>query len=364
MPTIGEWIRGELETAGDKGVVAADLFTELRTTHDVIGVIYKGGTYNSFARFFFWLKQLKYVEKTGETEVSLQRGKITNQEYAPGAYPLKAPRTYYCLTDEGKVSLIEDWCNPLAAVHPEWAPSGWRRQELIKRWKREKKIITRPRGRPRVAAPGVVLPPVLPPPPPEVVLPTKLEAIQTKASKLYEAMRALKEHPKKIGYIESELHDIHKATGEMMVPKNLREKVDGMHRAALKAYDTIEAVKTSLAMIADLTVTGAKKRGREEFIDEWASEFCKEVESFMAIPKLPPDVAEDVDLISDIVKKWGKRKPNVRLLEALGAELGNLKVTDISEVKGAIEVYRKKKTSPAWEDVILAMGDLDPGDLL
>jgi len=291
MSTIGEWIHDELKAAGNKGVVPADLFTELRTTHDVIGVIYKGGTYNSFARFFFWLKQLKYVEKTGETEVSLQRGEITNQEYAPGAYPLKAPRTYYRLTDKGKASSTEDWCNPLATVHPDWAPSGWRRQELIKRWKREKKERTRPRGRPRVGAPEIVLPTKIPKvaPPPVVAPSIKLETIQTRASKLCEVMRALKEHPKTISGIEEELNNIYDATipGVMVVPKGLHKKVDDMNLATSIACDTIEAIKESLKMLANPKIIGARRTNREEFIDEWASNFCKEAESFVATPKPP-----------------------------------------------------------------------------
>ena len=303
MFTIGEWIHDELKAAGDKGVVPADLFTELRTTHDMIGVIYRGGTYNSFARFFFWLKQLKYVVETGKTEVSHQRGEITNQEYAPGAYPLKAPRTYYCLTDKGKASSTEDWHNPLVTVHPDWVPSGERRQELIKRWKKEKKERTRPRGRPRV---GAIVLPMAPEeaPLPKVVPPTKLETIQTKAFELCKAMRALKEHPETIGNIEKELGTICEATIIMAVPENLRKKVDDMYRAALSASDTIKTVKASLAMIADPIVMEARKRDKEKFIDEWTNKFCKEAESFAAILKLPPDVAKDTDLINDILAMW------------------------------------------------------------
>ena len=373
MPTIGEWIHNKLETAGNKGVVSADLFTELRTTHDVIDVTYKGGTYNSFARLFFWFKQLKYVEKTGVTEVSHQRGEITNGEYTIGENPLKAPRTYYRLTDEGKASPIKNWYNPLATVHPDWAPSGEKRQKQKKRWREEKKERTRPRGRPRVGVPEGALPTALPEAPkPKAALPPmeapsiELEAIQTRASKLCEVMRTLKEHPETIGDIKSELHDICEATIIMVVPKNLRKKVNDMYYAALSASDTIETIKTSLAMIADQTVMEARKRDKEKFIDRWANDFCKEAESFAAILKLPPDVAKDTDLINGMLEKWRKKpiKPNIRSLETEFESLKeNLKVTDISKVEEAIKNYREVKTEVAWEDVISAVENLEPGDL-
>jgi len=114
--SLGSWIRGKLVLAGDKGVVVADLHNERwKQGRGWIDeeTLYKGGTYHSFARFFSWFKQLEFVEPTGKKEASELKG---------DGMPLKADRCYYKITDKGLSAPIEDWHDPVRALHPEWTP--------------------------------------------------------------------------------------------------------------------------------------------------------------------------------------------------------------------------------------------------
>ena len=64
--------------------------------------------YHSFSRSFHMLKQLGWVEFTGEEEAS------SLQEY----YPSAPPRRYYRLTRKGIEAPDWQWSNPLIARHP------------------------------------------------------------------------------------------------------------------------------------------------------------------------------------------------------------------------------------------------------
>jgi len=114
MITTGAFIRDRLIEAGDKGCCIADLHKKRKQSHEILGLIYRDGTYYSFIRFFGWYKQLGFVEKTGETEVAFGKGS-TNE--------LKSPRIFYRITSEGLSRSAEDWGDPIGIVHPHWAGS-------------------------------------------------------------------------------------------------------------------------------------------------------------------------------------------------------------------------------------------------
>lgn len=67
--------------------------------------------YHSFRRYFHWLKQLNWVELTGEVEVS------TLQEVT-GNHPDTHPRKLYRLTRVGIAASDEDWSHPQRLVYP------------------------------------------------------------------------------------------------------------------------------------------------------------------------------------------------------------------------------------------------------
>ena len=134
MPTTGMWIKSKLIAAGERGCVIADLHKERKAEHERFGILYKGGTYPSFRRFFRWLIQLGWVERTEETETSYAKG---------DSYELKNPRTFYRITSEGLTASDLEWSDPLYTKHPEWAggirsryvstgvPVGRPRKELL-----------------------------------------------------------------------------------------------------------------------------------------------------------------------------------------------------------------------------------------
>ncbi len=68
--------------------------------------------YHSFQRYFHWLKQLGWVERTGREEIS------TPQSYMPD-YPQAPPRRYYRLTKKGKEAPDHEWSNPQLTLYPE-----------------------------------------------------------------------------------------------------------------------------------------------------------------------------------------------------------------------------------------------------
>ncbi len=68
--------------------------------------------YHSFQRYFHWLKQLGWVEFTGQEEIS------TPQSYMPD-YPQAPPRKYYRLTKKGIDAPDHQWSNPQLTLYPE-----------------------------------------------------------------------------------------------------------------------------------------------------------------------------------------------------------------------------------------------------
>jgi len=68
--------------------------------------------YHSFQRYFHWLKQLGWVEFTGQEEPS------TPQSYMPD-YPQAPPRRYYRLTTKGIEAPDFQWSNPQLTLYPE-----------------------------------------------------------------------------------------------------------------------------------------------------------------------------------------------------------------------------------------------------
>ena len=68
--------------------------------------------YHSFTRYFNLLRQLGWVEKTGEEEPS----SIQDQ------YPPAPPRRYYRLTKTGKAAPDVEWSNPLIALYGDLFP--------------------------------------------------------------------------------------------------------------------------------------------------------------------------------------------------------------------------------------------------
>lgn len=76
--------------------------------------------YHSFTRFFYFLKQLGFVEESGKEETS------SFQEFYSKAHPGEEvpreipPRVYYRLTDKGKTASDVAWSNPLRALYPKF----------------------------------------------------------------------------------------------------------------------------------------------------------------------------------------------------------------------------------------------------
>lgn len=140
--TNGQFIRQRLVEAGSKGVVIADLHKERKANWKELGITYKTGTYHSFARLFYFLEQLGWVETTGKTEEAFAKGTTS---------VLLATRTYYRITDEGLAHPEIDWTDPLAAKYPELTGS--------KRASMYRLPTGKPIGRPRIGAPKIEKPP-------------------------------------------------------------------------------------------------------------------------------------------------------------------------------------------------------------
>lgn len=68
--------------------------------------------YHSFRRYFHYLKQLGWVEATGQEEVS------TLQDIT-GGHPDAYPRQFYRLTRPGLEATEEEWANPQRLIYPE-----------------------------------------------------------------------------------------------------------------------------------------------------------------------------------------------------------------------------------------------------
>lgn len=128
----GEFVRQRLIEAGDKGVVIADLHRERKEHYSELELRPIRGVYQSFARFFYYLFQLGFIEKTGETEPSKGKG---------DDYKLQSDRTYYRITTTGINADIVKWYNPRLALHPR--PIGEKRKNYHK-------AKGTKRGRPRI----------------------------------------------------------------------------------------------------------------------------------------------------------------------------------------------------------------------
>ena len=130
--TLGEWIRDRLVAAGSAGLTCADLHVARKREPDLIN---RGGTYNSFARFFHWYKQLGYIEETGVVEDSESKG---------GGHSTLQPRKYFRITDAGLSAVPWGWIDPIGTLHPEW--------EYPRRKAKYYVPTGRPRGRPKEEA--------------------------------------------------------------------------------------------------------------------------------------------------------------------------------------------------------------------
>lgn len=64
----------------------------------------RGGTYNSFAKYWHWFKLLGLIEPVNRQEASI--------------YPFLEARTFFRLTEKGKAE--EGWQDPVRARHPEF----------------------------------------------------------------------------------------------------------------------------------------------------------------------------------------------------------------------------------------------------
>lgn len=68
--------------------------------------------YHSFQRYFHWLKQLEWVEPTGEEERSAMQEET-------GDHPDSHPRRLYHLTRKGMEASDEDWSHPQRVLYPQ-----------------------------------------------------------------------------------------------------------------------------------------------------------------------------------------------------------------------------------------------------
>ena len=95
--------------------------------------------YHSFQRYFHWLKQLGWVEFTGQEETS------TPQSYMPD-YPLAPPRRYYRLTGKGIEAPDFQWSNPQLTLYPQ------RGLEYFREKRRERHYVRKSPTKRRVKA--------------------------------------------------------------------------------------------------------------------------------------------------------------------------------------------------------------------
>ncbi len=92
---------------------AADVFRELRDDLERINKErieigdkpIRGGTYNSFAKYWHWFKLLGLIEPVDRAESAI--------------YDFLEERVFYRLTDKGKAEVIA-WEDPVRAAHPEF----------------------------------------------------------------------------------------------------------------------------------------------------------------------------------------------------------------------------------------------------
>jgi hypothetical protein len=84
--------------------------------------------YHSFQRYFHLLKQLEWVEPTGEEEPAAM------QEYDPDA----PPRRYYRLTKKGIEASDREWSNPQLALYPKRGLEYFRSKRKERKYSRRK----------------------------------------------------------------------------------------------------------------------------------------------------------------------------------------------------------------------------------
>jgi len=91
--------------------------------------------YHSFQRYFHWLKQLGWVEFTGEEETSSVQQK----------YPNAAPRRYYRLTRKGIEAPDNEWSNPQLTLYPERPLEYFREKRRERQYSPERRTRRKPR---------------------------------------------------------------------------------------------------------------------------------------------------------------------------------------------------------------------------
>lgn len=80
--------------------------------------------YQSFHRYFHWLKQLGWVQPTGKEE------KSAVQEVMPD-YPEAPPKIYYRLTKKGIEAPDRQWSNPQLTLYPERGLDYFRAKQAL-----------------------------------------------------------------------------------------------------------------------------------------------------------------------------------------------------------------------------------------
>lgn len=112
--SIGIDVREVLIEADGKGIVIANLFSDWRKwkTH---------ATYNSFARYFWLIKKLGFVEEAA-----------TPRE--PGPKPELEERRYFKITVEGRRAPDYQWSNPMRTYYDSvYGEGAW--NEYMARWR-------------------------------------------------------------------------------------------------------------------------------------------------------------------------------------------------------------------------------------
>jgi len=89
--------------------------------------------YHSFQRYFHWLKQLGWVERTGKEEMS------SIQEHCEEA----PPRRYYRLSRKGKEAPDYEWSNPQLTLYPERGRDYFREKRKSHSYSRRKPTKSR-----------------------------------------------------------------------------------------------------------------------------------------------------------------------------------------------------------------------------
>jgi hypothetical protein len=95
--------------------------------------------YQSFHRYFHWLKQLEWVEPTGREE------KSAVQEVMPD-FPQAPPKIYYRLTKKGREAPDWEWSNPQLTLYPE------RGLDYFREKRKERKYVKKAPTKRRVRA--------------------------------------------------------------------------------------------------------------------------------------------------------------------------------------------------------------------